>query len=203
MERGRADELQLPSLAKLATSQAPQVLHGHLRQAHATNAQLRKYNQLLHEKCMHETDLLKQQLAEQRVAVEDSIAAQRAVEAMAKDTQTAASAEIWINLNKCNEAEKAVSSTERMCLQQIAKLEEQVHRAVAEQNNLRLQRDALARAFTTIANEILGGATASSEAIAQEAQVVLERGCEAIVRDAQAWQRFNFALDKAGAPHRN
>ena len=147
----------------------PQVflLHGHLRQANAANTQLRNYNRMLHEQFEHETETLRQQLADQRCTVEQSIAAQRTVEAMARDTQAIATAEITRNRRKCDRAEKAVSSAERMCLQQISHLEDQLRRSKLERDNMRLQKDALVRAFAAVTNEVLGGAGASPDAVAQ------------------------------------
>lgn len=143
------------------------LLHGHLRQAHAANAQLRNYNKLLNEQHEHETKLLKTQLAEQRLTVEDSIAVQRAVESMAKDTQTTAAAEISLNRRRYVEVQKSLSQLERRSLQRIADLQEQLRSSLTEQHHLRLQKDALARSFATIANEILGGSAASADVIAQ------------------------------------
>lgn len=147
----------------------PQVflLHGHLRQANAANWQLRNYNRMLHEQLQLETEGLRQMLADQRCTVEQSIAQQRAVEAVARDTQVTATAEVKRNRLKCDQAEKAVSSAERMCLQQISHLEDQLRRSKLEKDNMRLQNEALVRAFAAVANEVLGGTGASPDAVAQ------------------------------------
>lgn len=188
--------MQLPSLERMARTQAPQarcynpttstrhclyiadlspqlpvlqvfMLHGHLRQAHATNAQLRNYNKLLHEHFERETESLRWKLAEERNNVAESIAAKKTIEAIAKDTQAIAVAEISRNRRHVDQAEKVTMNAERSYQFKIAQLEEELRVSESERDNIRQQKDALVKAFAAIANEVLGGENASPSDLAQ------------------------------------